>query len=108
MGGALVVNVGVLGRAAGRAWDALSDEAAAEGFLPVRAAGRHPRAGTGESAAPEVTLGPDAWYWDRTLSTKVAGPGVDLAEVKRLVVEEILNRAQGGGCLPRACSCIGP
>ncbi|MHB1534528.1 MAG: metallophosphoesterase family protein [Acidimicrobiales bacterium] len=89
-----------------RALAEITDDATAEGFLEVRTTGTVPPKNDGGLRPPELTLGPDGWYWDRHLSLKVAETNVGLREAKRRVVEHVLAQRQAEGHLPRSYGCV--
>ena len=86
---------------------ALVDEAARGGFVDVGMTGARLTATASiEPDCPELTAALDGWYWSPGGQEPLAPATAALDDVKRLVIERILTRAQAEGALPRGYSCV--
>jgi len=81
-----------------------SVEAAAHGFVDIRVLGKGPLVPS-DLDHPELTVGGSGWHWHPDAPERLAARDVAAREVKRLVTERILARAQAAGSLPRAYGC---
>jgi predicted phosphodiesterase len=86
----------------------LVDDAARHGFVEVSVTdSRRSTTPLREPVEPiELTAASDGWYWHPHADEPLAPATTDLGEVKRLVIERILTRAQAQGSLPRPFRCV--